>query len=99
MRKILILSLIIILSACGGDYDSEAVKTTYLSCKINSSHAITNTERDNDLLQCWNADGSGYESQVYAVQWCEQQVNAYISSEYLVGHTVTYSVESTSCTE
>jgi ABC-type uncharacterized transport system auxiliary subunit len=97
MRKILILSCIVTLAACGGDNTVETPKTTYISCQINSSHATIVMDRENDLLQCWSAEGSGYESQVYAVQWCEEQVNTYINTQYLEPHTVTYSVASTDC--
>ena len=97
MRKLLILSAIFALSACGGSNDDGSSKSTYSSCKITSSEALFATDRDKDLQQCWNAGGNGYESQGDAMQWCEQQVNAYIANNYLLGHTVSYAVESTNC--
>ncbi|NMM42807.1 hypothetical protein [Pseudoalteromonas arctica] len=97
MRKLLILSTIFALSACGGSNDDGSSKSTYSSCKITSSQALFAADRDNDLKQCWNAGGNGYESQGDAMQWCEKQVNAYIANQYLVGHTVSYAVESTNC--
>lgn len=97
MKKLIILSAIFTLSACGGSNDNGSSKYTYSSCKITSSQALFASDRDNDLKQCWNAGGNGYESQGDAMQWCERQVNAYIANQYLVGHTVTYAVESTNC--
>lgn len=97
MKKLLILSAILTLSACDGSNDDGSSKYTYSSCKITSSKALFASDRNNDLKQCWNAGGNGYESQGDAMQWCERQVNAYIANQYLVGHTVIYSVESTNC--
>lgn len=96
MRKLLILASIFVLSACGSNDDGSS-KPTYSSCKITSSQALFALDRENDLKQCWNASGNGYESQGDAIQWCESQVNAYIANQNLVGHTVTYAVESTYC--
>jgi hypothetical protein len=96
MKKLFIISVFFILSACGGNDDGSS-KATYSSCKITSSEAFFAADRDNDLKQCWNAGGKGYESRGDAIQWCEKQVNAYIANQYLVGHTVSYSVESTNC--
>ena len=97
MKKSLILSFTLVLSACGGSNDDGSSKSTYSSCKIISSEALFASDRNNDLSQCWNAGGSGYESRGDALQWCAQQVNAYISNNYLIGHTVKYAVESTYC--
>jgi hypothetical protein len=96
MKKLLILSFALLLSACGSNDDGSS-KSTYSSCKIISSEALFASDRNNDLSQCWNASGNGYESQGDALQWCEQQVNAYIADTYIFGHTVTYAVESTYC--
>ena len=96
MKKLFILIAIFILSACGSNGDGSS-KSTYSSCKIISSKALLAADRDNDLKQCWNADGNGYESQGDAMQWCAKQVNAYIANQYVFGHTVTYAVESTNC--
>ncbi|MCL2919388.1 hypothetical protein [Shewanella litorisediminis] len=97
MKKIIVLTLLIILQGCGGSNSDGSSKSTYSSCKITKSEAILATDREKDLRQCWNAPGQGYESQGDALQWCERQVNNYISSNYIVGHSVTYAVESTYC--
>ncbi|WP_426369457.1 hypothetical protein [Pseudocolwellia sp. HL-MZ7] len=98
MRKSLILTAIFALTACGGSNDDGSSKSTYSSCKITSSKALFAADRSNDLEQCWNAGGKGYESKGDALQWCEQQVNTYIANQYLFGHTVEYAIESTNCT-
>lgn len=94
MKKLLTLSLMATLTACGGGEDIESI--SYLSCQINSSHAVSNANRENDLAQCWNTE-IAYTSQVLAVQSCGNQVNSYLTSRYLEPHTVTYSVETTYC--
>lgn len=86
-----------ILSGCGGSNSDGSSKSTYNSCKIISSQAMYAADKDNDLKQCWNAPGNGYESQGDAMQWCEKQINAYMATQYFIGHTVTYMVESTYC--
>lgn len=96
MRKLLILTTVLALSACGSNDDGSS-KSTYSSCKITSSNALFAGDRESDLSQCWNAGGDGYESQGDAMQWCEKQVNAYIANNYLLGHSVVYAVESTNC--
>ena len=96
MRKLLILSAVLALSACGSNDDGSS-KSTYSSCKITSSNALFAYDRDSDLSQCWNAGSDGYESQGDAMQWCEKQVNAYIANKYVFGHSVSYAVESTNC--
>jgi len=95
----LIVSLItaFALSGCGGTNSDGSSKSTYNSCKIISSNALLASDRDNDLRQCWNASGNGYESKGDAMQWCERQINAYMSSRYVIGHSVSYMVESTYC--
>ena len=99
MRAVILFSAVIALSACGGSGSNSdgSSKSTYSSCKISSSQALFAADRDQDLRQCWNASGNGYASQGDAMQWCEQKVNAYIANTYLVGHTVTYVIESTKC--
>lgn len=97
MKNLLIVSVLFIVSACGGSNDDGSAKSTYSSCKIISSKALFATDRDKDLKQCWNAGGKGYESKGDAIQWCEKQVNIYMANNYLIGHTVTYAVESTYC--
>lgn len=103
MRKILILTTIFTLSACGSSNEDGSSngdgssKFTYSSCKITSSNALFASDRENDLKQCWNAPNNGYESKGDALQWCEKQINAYIANKYFIGHSVTYAVESTNC--
>ena len=97
MKKLLILSFALTLSACGSN-DDGSDKATYSSCKITSSTAILAADRNNDLSQCWNADGNGYESQGDALQWCEKQINTYVANNYaLIPPTINYAVESTNC--
>lgn len=96
MKKYILLALTLTLVGCGSNSDGSS-KSTYSSCKITQSNAILASNRDNDLKQCWNASGNGYESQGDALQWCEKTVNNYLSYKYLVTHSVTYAVESTYC--
>ncbi len=97
MKKFVIASTCLVLAACGGSNSDGSSKTTYSSCKITDSKALFAEDRSNDLKQCWNAKGDGYESQGDALQWCKRTVGDYISSTYLIGHTVEYAVESTYC--
>lgn len=97
MKKLLILSCLLALQACGGSNSDGSSKFTYSSCKIVSSNALLASDRDKDLRQCWNAPGEGYESKGDALQWCERQVNSYLAANYLIGHSVTYVTESTYC--
>ena len=95
--RILILSVALILSACGGSNSDGSSKSTYSSCKITSSEAMFSSDRENDLNQCWDADGDGYESQGDALQWCELQTTEYLSENYFFGHSIEYAIESTNC--
>lgn len=97
MKIILLLGLLLTVSACNDSNSSDPDKTIYLSCKIRTSHAPLLSARDNDLSQCWDAEESGFESQVYALEWCDQQVNLYMLDQYTASHTVTYMVDSTYC--
>jgi len=98
MKKILIISSILLLSACEESTNSDGSSTsTYSSCRITSSQALFSSDKINDLSQCWNASGNGYESQANAQAWCASEVTSYISDEYLVGHTVTYAISSNYC--
>jgi hypothetical protein len=97
MKKIFFVLVLAGLAGCGGSNSDGSSKSTYSSCKITSSNALFATDREHDLSQCWNASGSGYESQGDAQQWCEKQVNTYIANRYVIGHTVAYGVESTYC--
>ncbi|MGF1690083.1 hypothetical protein [Photobacterium kagoshimensis] len=97
MKKLLCLLLLTVLWGCGGSNSDGSSVLTYSSCKIVNSQALFQVDRDKDLTQCWNAAGDGYESKGDAQQWCAREVNAYISDTYLLGHTVTYAVESTYC--
>jgi len=101
MKNILIVSLVLVLTACGGiestiNSDGSS-KTTYSSCQITDSKAIFASDRTNDLRQCWNAIGQGYTTKASALSWCKLKVSSYISSEYIFGHTVEYSVKSNNC--
>ncbi|HBC3483072.1 hypothetical protein [Vibrio alginolyticus] len=97
MKNIIYILALISLVGCGGSNSDGSSKSTYSSCKITSSNALFQSDKDYDLSQCWNAPGDGYESSGDAQQWCEKQVNAYMSERYLLGHSVSYSVESTYC--
>ncbi len=99
MKIAIVISLAVLVSGCGGSNEDGSSKFTYSSCKIIKSSALLASDRDKDLKQCWNASGKGYESQGDAMQWCERTVNSYIASNYLVGHSVTYAVESTYCSK
>lgn len=96
MKKIILICVALTLSACGSNEDGSS-KSTYSSCKITSSQALYASDRSKDLSQCWNASGDGYESKGDALQWCTQKVNDYIASEYIFGHSVAFSTESTYC--
>lgn len=98
MKIILSVLVFSILVGCGGSNSDGSSALTYSSCKIISSNAMYLPDRDNDLRQCWNAFDEGYESQGDALQWCERQVNEYLSGRYIfIRPAVTYAVESTYC--
>jgi ABC-type uncharacterized transport system auxiliary subunit len=94
MKNIFYISIIMTLCSCGGENNLDEVK--FLSCQINSSHALYNADRQTDIAQCWNTS-IAYTSQVLAVQSCGRQVDLYLESRYEDPHTVTYSVESSLC--
>ena len=97
MKKLLVVSFVVVLSACGSNDDGSS-KSTYSSCKITSSSVFLAGDRDSDLSQCWNASGDGYEGKGDALQWCEKQVNAYVADNYnFITPTIEYAVESTYC--
>lgn len=96
MKKALILGACLALTACGGS-SSDKASPRYKSCKIVSSHALYIEDRQHDEGQCWKAKGKGYKDQAEALEWCEQTVNDYLSSRYLFGHTITYSIQSEKC--
>ena len=81
MKTILSVLVFSILVGCGGSNSDGSSALTYSSCKIISSNAMYLPDRDNDLRQCWNAFDEGYESQGDALQWCERQVNEYLSED------------------
>ena len=83
------------MTGCGGENSDGSDATTYSSCRISNSEALLASDRSIDLAQCW--DGVDYKKQSTALAWCSQQVSSYISSEYIFGHTVEYSVASTNC--
>jgi len=99
MKRILIILLFLCISfqilGCSDENDDGSKKDTYSSCKIIKSEALLASDRSYDLQQCW--DGVDYESKGDALAWCESKVNNYISNRYLIGHSVTYAVESTNC--
>ena len=95
MNKLVLLIFSIFILSCSNSDGS--LKSTYSSCKITSSEALFSSDRQSDLSQCWDASGDGYAAKGDAMQWCESQVNNYISNEYILGHTVMYAVESTFC--
>ena len=97
MKKIILLSLVFVLSGCDGENEDGSSINTYSSCKIIDSQALLASDQENDLNQCWNASGNGYESQSDAMQWCEEEISNYMVNRYLIGHTVKYSVQSTYC--
>lgn len=97
MKKPIVIVAVVALSACGGSNPDGSSKSTFSSCKIIKSEALLASDRNNDLSQCWNASGEGYESKGDALQWCEKQVNAYMANNYVFGHPVSYMVESTYC--
>ena len=97
MKVLLVIPLVLILSSCNESADMK--DKIYLSCKISSSHATQEIDRETDLSQCWDTATSGYESQVSAVELCDEKVSDYISSQYDEAHTVTYIVQDTYCTE
>ena len=97
MKKILILSAFIFLTACSDSNKDGSSKSSYSSCKIISSEALYAKDRDNDLKQCWNAEGAGFASQGDTLQWCERQVNSYVANQHTFGHSVKYAIESTYC--
>jgi len=97
MKKLSVLFMVLFISSCADENDDGSKKSTYSSCKITSSGALFASDREEDLKQCWNAPGDGYESKGDAIQWCEGKVNSYIADSYLFGHSVVYAVESTYC--
>ncbi len=96
MRNILILAMTTLLMACLENSDGSS-RSTYSSCKITQSNALYNSDKANDLKQCWNLPNGGYESKGDAMQFCAQKVAEYMSNTYLMGHSVTYMAESTYC--
>lgn len=76
----------------GGDYPN-----TYSSCRIVESKALLPWDRYIDELQCWNADGNGYQEYERAVSWCESQISAYIQDKYTIYPSITYQIDTTSC--
>jgi hypothetical protein len=96
MRNIAIVAFLMVsITGCGGENSDGSDATTYSSCRISNSEALLASDRSNDLAKCW--DGVDYKEQSTAQAWCSQQVSSYISSEYILGHTVEYKVASTNC--
>ena len=96
MKYLIILTISLIIIGCGANDDGSS-KTTYSSCKITHSSALLTTDKNDDLSQCWNASGKGYESKGDALAWCQVEINTYMSKKYVLGHTIEYAVESTFC--
>jgi hypothetical protein len=63
-KKLVKAALLLFISGllgCGGGENSDgSSKSTYSSCKIISSNALFNSDRQRDLQQCW--DGVDFES-------------------------------------
>ena len=96
MKKLLMIPICLSLLSCLDNEDGSN-RSTYSSCKIISSQALFNSDREKDLSQCWNAPGDGYSTEADAKQWCSREVAGYLADAYLFGHTVEYAVESTYC--
>ncbi|QUM75940.1 hypothetical protein HWV00_06715 [Moritella sp. 24] len=96
MKKLLILSFALALSACDSNDDGSS-KSTYSSCQIIGSDASDAGDRSHDLAQCWNASGDGYKDLNEAIQWCEQKISTYMFDTYTTVHSITYAIKSTYC--
>ncbi len=96
-KAVILVSLSLLLSACGSSGDGGSDRSTYSSCKITTSKALLAEDRLKDTRKCWNASGGGIESKQRALDWCEDKVQEYIADTYIFGHTVTYSIQSTDC--
>lgn len=96
VKTYILLTLSLILLGCGsGSGGSDP--STYSSCKIETSRASSFEDRQADINQCWNATNGGYSSQNDALDWCENKITDYLESTYTISHTVSYSLESRSC--
>lgn len=95
-----------LLASCGGDDKSSASKisgskgsdgdvSTYDTCQITQSNALFASDRSADLSQCWSIKPT--RDQTNALSQCRALVSNYIGNRYVVGHSVEYSVASTSC--
>lgn len=97
MFKIIIATMISSLSiiSCSPENSDGSDPTTYSSCSITSSSALFASDRALDVSQCW--DGVDYKEKSLALSWCAELVNTYISEQYILGHSVEYTVASTNC--
>lgn len=95
MKRITILMLALGLAACGGDDSSDGDASTYDTCRITDSDALFADDRANDISQCWKISSTSDKNKALAA--CSSLVTAYIADEYLIGHSVEYSVASSSC--
>lgn len=96
MKKLMVLSISLLIVACGENSDGSK-KSTYTSCSITDSQALLASDRAKDVAQCW--DGVDYKEKSLAMDWCAKQVSSYIANEYIFGHAVTYLVASTNCSK
>jgi len=94
MKYIIISVAAILLSACG-DGGSDGDASTYDTCQIQQSSALLATDRARDLSQCWRIQPT--EDQRNALSQCKSLVSSYLSRQYVFGHSVEYSVSSSSC--
>lgn len=95
MKYLLIPACVLLLTACGGDSSSDGKASTYDTCRITDSSALFASDRANDIAQCWTISSTS--DQQNAIAQCSSLVSSYIASEYLIGHSVQYSVSSSSC--
>lgn len=94
MKYIFIFLATTLLSACGeGGSDGQA--STYDTCRITQSSALFAADRAKDVSQCWRIQSTS--DQQNALSQCGTLTSNYISKEYIFGHTVDYSISSSSC--
>lgn len=106
MKKIILLSLAVLLIGCDDSKNSDgssknsdgSSKTTASSCQIISSSALWASDRAHDLQQCWPmTQGWGNSDRDLALNWCNAKATEYMGDRYLVGHSIQIQVASTFC--